>query len=197
MITTNESLLERVQRLDAHEAWKEFYDNYWTAIIRYGRKVGLSETQAHDVLQETMVDLMLILPKFCYDRSRGRFRNFLLTIVHRKAMGVFRRRHKDSSIPWDSASPVEIQEAKQSALRDLQLQRWRAAIYEEALVEVSKCPDVEERTWAIFEAHVVQQQSVEAVAAEFGVKANAIYQIKSRIHRRIKKLVEYRLCDFE
>ncbi|WP_221033173.1 RNA polymerase sigma factor [Actomonas aquatica] len=195
MITTNESLLERVQRLDAHEAWKEFYDNYWAAIIRYGRKLGLSQTQAEDVLQETMVDLMRILPKFEYDRSRGRFRNFLLTIVHRKAMGVFRRGLKNSNVPWDSASPMEIEEAKQSSLREDQMQLWRESIYEEALLEVSKCSDIDQRTWAVFEAYVVKKRPVSEVAEGFGMKPNAIYQIKNRLCQRIRRQLNWKNLD--
>ncbi|GAB5558938.1 MAG: hypothetical protein SynsKO_05850 [Synoicihabitans sp.] len=36
------------------------------------------------------------------------------------------------------------------------------------LIEVSKSPDVEKKIWATFEAHVIQQQSMKAVAAELG-----------------------------
>jgi DNA-directed RNA polymerase specialized sigma24 family protein len=41
--------------------------------LRYARKLGLDETQAQDVLQETMVALMRILPEFAYDRNKGSF----------------------------------------------------------------------------------------------------------------------------
>ncbi|GAB5558939.1 MAG: hypothetical protein SynsKO_05860 [Synoicihabitans sp.] len=191
MIETDETLLQRVQRLDAHDAWKEFYENYWAAIIRYGRKLGLSDTQAQDVLQETMVDLMRILPKFTYESSKGKFRNFLLTIVHRKAMGVFRRAARDTNIPWDSASPIEIQEFKQATLNAQQLQLWRESIYEEALAALSKSPDIEPKTWAVFEAYVVKKRPVTEVAEEFGLKPNAVYQIKNRLNRRLKARVEH------
>jgi len=195
MINTNEILLDRVKRLDAHDAWKEFYDNYWAAIIRYGRKIGLSDAQAKDVLQETMVDLMRILPKFSYDSAKGKFRNFLLTIVHRKAMRVFARIKKDTNIPWDSANQAEIHETRKMVLDAHQLRLWREAIYEEALVELSKCPDVEPRTWEVFKAYAVQNNPAQQVAQQFDVEVNSVYQIKNRLLKRVQKSVELRFRD--
>lgn len=188
MIETDETLLQRVQRLDAHDAWKEFYDNYWAAIIRYGRKLGLSQTQAEDVLQETMVDLMRILPKFTYEPNRGKFRNFLFTIVHRKALRVFRRLTVESNVPWEFAEKSEkMANSNPNAADMIEAQRrWKESIYETALSRLRNDRSVEPSTWEIFEAYVVKKRPCSEVAKSFGVKPNAVYQIKNRLLRRIR-----------
>jgi len=100
MDTTRVTLLHKVGSSD-ELAWEQFYAIYWAPIIGYARKLGLQEAEAHDVLQETMVALMKILPDFEYDRKRGKFRNFLLTIVHRKCLGVHRKAKRKAEVAID------------------------------------------------------------------------------------------------
>src|SRR5690349_9984870 len=131
MIDTNETLLERVRKTDAHEAWKLFYEQYWAVILGYARKLGLNPHQAEEVLQETMVTLMRQLPEFQYDRSRGKFRNFLLTIVHRKSLAALRRtkRERDTNVPWENLQH-EQSDAKSEQPTAETLGRWQESILE-------------------------------------------------------------------
>lgn len=191
MIDTNETLLERLKIDDAHEAWREFYQLYWGAILRYARKLGLNETQAQDVLQETMVTLMRILPAFIYDRNKGRFRNFLLTIVHRKSLAVHRRVRRATEVPWEEMTGSESTApfAADHVLGSEALDRWREALCEEAILRLREDTSLAANTFAVFEAYVLERQPVAAVAAEFGLKENAIYQIKNRLLRRLQSEV--------
>jgi len=199
MIETRESLLDRLKIDDAQEAWKEFYRLYGRAIVRYGLKLGLTEHQAKEVLQETMVALMRILPEFAYDRGKGRFRNFLLTIVHRKSLAMLRRarREGETSIPWeangeaDSADPFEADRVAEAEA----IGHWREALLAEALRELRADPTVSERTLAVFEAYVIEKRRVDEVAARFGLKENAIYQIKNRLLRRLQARVARLMRD--
>ena len=197
MITTNETLLQRVKSMDSHDAWKEFFDAYWGPIIRYGRKLGLSDSQAEDVLQETMVNLMRIVPSFEYDADKGRFRNFLLTIVHRKALACLRRVKRNSNEPWDEAIHAQINStAPFEAVTDVEAeQRWKEAIKDEVIENLRNDPRIEASTWAIFEAYVLKHQDASQVADQHGVKENSVYQIKNRLMRRIKAEVARRLIE--
>jgi RNA polymerase sigma-70 factor (ECF subfamily) len=199
MIETDETLLERVKRLDAHQAWQEFYKAYWSAILRYARKLGLSDDQAREVLQETMVTLMRQLPTFTYDRKRGKFRNYLLTIVHRKSLAALRRAKGlpevslDSDDPWGRQALRDIlpAEAAQRESEDL----WREAIMEDCLAGMEANPALADGTFAAFRAYVIECRPVAEVAAQFGLKENALYQIKNRLLRRLRKDVAQRLRE--
>ena len=192
MITTDETLLERLKVMDAHEAWKVFYDLYWQPILRYGRKLGLNEAQAEEVLQDTMVALMHLLPEFCYDRGRGRFRNFLLTIVHRKALGVLRGQTRERA-RFDSTGSVEA--PAEDTVTEAHEERWRESIVATVLDELRADTEVGQRTLAVFEAYVIARRPGKEVAAEFGISENMVHQIKSRLLRRLRAAVQRRLCD--
>ncbi|MBI2514349.1 MAG: sigma-70 family RNA polymerase sigma factor [Opitutae bacterium] len=202
MIDTNETLLDRVKCADAHDAWREFFHAYGAVILRYAQKLGLDEHRAEEVLQETMVTLMRQLPEFDYDRGRGRFRNYLLTIVHRKSLAAMRRAKGepavslDSEDPWGQRAlhdvlPAETLRAAQHAAEE----RWREATMEDALARLAADPALAETTWPVFRAYVVESRPVAEVAEAFGLKENAVYQIKNRLIRRLRTDVDRRMRD--
>jgi len=198
MIDTDESLLEQLREVPAHRAWDLFFKQYWQVILRYCRKVGLSAHEAEDVLQETMVALMRLLPKFGYDRQR-RFRNYLFTLVHRKSLRAIERRSREAEwigrmhherqesalgcCPAPLGKPDEILEAKA-------IKVWRESLFEQALADLSADGSVEEQTLAIFRAYALEGQDASLVAARFGVTRNSVYQIRGRLVRRLRARVE-------
>lgn len=197
MQVTSVGLLERMKDPEAHGAWEEFYQAYWAVIVRYAQKQGLDETTAHDVLQETMVALMRALPQFRYDPQRGKFRNFLLTIVHRKAMAAKRRVGARLQVPLDAPthegglSPAERLADEQSPLPSKIIEnQWLESIQEEALRRVREDPAIQGRTWEVFRAYVINQASPAEVARQFGIAENAVYQIKNRMVRRLREEVK-------
>jgi RNA polymerase sigma-70 factor (ECF subfamily) len=191
VIETNETLLNRLRTVEAHVAWREFFDLYAGAVIRYARKAGLDEHQAQDALQETMLALMRALPEFRYDPERGRFRSFLLTIVHRKAVSIQRRARRQTHVPFDEEGHEDGPEVAGPKAE----KRWREAIFEEALVDLRERGDVEPRTWAVFDAYVLRNRPVDVVATENAMVPNAVYQIKNRLTRRLKADIARRLRD--
>ncbi|MBI3987780.1 MAG: sigma-70 family RNA polymerase sigma factor [Lentisphaerae bacterium] len=197
MQTTRQSLLERMRDASATRAWEEFYELYWGVIVRYAQKQGLNEASAHEVLQETMVTLIRVLPAFRYDRRRGQFRNFLLTIVHRRALSELRRirrRHEvslDTPAGEDEEPLIErLAEERVPAPSDIMEARWRESLREEALRRVRDDPRVQGRTFEVFRAYAIDGLPAEEVAARFGVKENAVYQIKDRVLKRLRQEVE-------
>jgi RNA polymerase sigma-70 factor (ECF subfamily) len=196
MIDTNETLLERVRKTDAHDAWKLFYEQYWAVILGYARKLGLNEHQAEEVLQETMVALMRQLPEFQYDRNRGKFRNFLLTIVHRKSLAALRRarRERDTKVPWETVQHEQPDEAPARLTAEM-LERWQESVLEAVLQQLARDERIGTDTLAVFRAYVIEGLPASEVAARFGLKENAVYQIKNRLSRRVQEKVERRLRD--
>lgn len=194
---TRQSLLIRLRDPSDNPSWQEFYEMYWQVILRYCRKRGLSEADAQDVLQETMITLIRVLPTFCYNSERGRFRNFLLTIVHRKCARQYGRMkqrsalsldadlHKSGRALMDSLPAHPALEPGEAEERD-----WRHAICQRVLDGLVSDGRLEDRSRAIFEAYALQGRPCAEVAEEFGIKQNAVYQIRNRVSRTIKREVE-------
>ncbi|MEM8550372.1 MAG: sigma-70 family RNA polymerase sigma factor [Verrucomicrobiota bacterium] len=192
MEPTRESLLERVRTTDKR-AWQEFYATYWGPILGYCRKLGLRDADAHDVLQLSMMQLMRALPKFQYDRSRGKFRNFVLTIVHRQCLRMFKvnARRKEISLEApateEGQAPIERLPDNETPPPDPDEQAWRESLLIEAMRRLEANPRIQAETLAAFRAYAIEGRPAPEVAEQFGLKENTLYQIRNRI---IKKLEE-------
>lgn len=185
METTRVSLIERAKNLSNDRAWEEFYAAYWGVILRYATKLGLGDAEAKDVLQETMIALMRALPEFHYDRSKGRFRNFLLTITHRRALAVLRRGRRLAQVSLDEADPATGSPRVEALAAEPDDSRWQESIYEEALGKIRGDPSIQPATLAIFEDYVIQGLAADDVAERHGTTRNAVYQIRNRLMKRL------------
>jgi len=187
MEPTRPTLLNRLRAGGDAVAWEEVYRQYEGVILRYARKLNLNETQAFDVLQETMIELMRVLPNFEYNPRRGKFRNFLLTIVHRRVLRVFRRQRRRGEIPLETDAAERPWEerlagpAPQDELAEQDENRWRHSVVEECLERIRVERKLDDKTLAIFTAFALEGQTAAAVAEKYGSTANNVYQTKLRI----------------
>ncbi|HEY3913650.1 MAG TPA: sigma factor, partial [Verrucomicrobiae bacterium] len=64
LIPTRATLLERMKDWGDQDCYQEFFDTYWRLIYGVARKGGLSDAEAQDVVQETMVSVAKQMPTF-------------------------------------------------------------------------------------------------------------------------------------
>jgi RNA polymerase sigma-70 factor (ECF subfamily) len=194
MIDTSEDLLAQLKSDSAQAPWERFFRLYWQPVMRYGVKLGLSRTEAEDVLQETMVDLMRILPTFIYDRNK-RFRNFVLTIVHRKCLGVFRARKKEARMLAAVRAEHRLDDklpASEPAAATTREALWDLSVVETLLFEMSRSGEIADQTGRIYQEYVLQNLPVQEVAERYQCSANTIYQIKHRTQRKLQERLRER-----
>src|SRR5580765_6223816 len=91
-LSTRYSLLSRLQNRDDQESWKDFFDTYWRLIYSMALKSGLSESEAQDVVQETVITMAKDIHKFKRDRALGTFKAWLRKTVHWRIADQFRKR---------------------------------------------------------------------------------------------------------
>jgi RNA polymerase sigma-70 factor (ECF subfamily) len=107
---TDEDLLRRVAARDP-AALASLYDRYAPLVYGLARRIVRDEGQAEDLVQE--VFLRIWNRPEVYDRGRGTFRAWLLSIAHHLAVDVLRRRRREVSYqekltgPGGSADPFE------------------------------------------------------------------------------------------
>ena len=195
MLTTRQTLLHRLQRTPTDAAWEDFYRTYLLVILSFARKQGLDAHGAEDVLQETMVALMRLLPTFNYDPKR-RFRNLVLTIAYRKAVKALQRRRRLAEVPFEGAkdddrpAPAEtLPDETVPAPSDAVEADWRASLLEEALRRLAADPSIKGQTLDIFRAYVMEGAAAEVVGKRFGVSVNNIYQIRNRTLKALREIV--------
>ena len=101
---TRATLLERLRDGADALAWDEFFARYWPTIYGFARHRGCSLHTAEEVVQDVMLKVFQQRDIFHYDPSRGRFRDWLATVVRNQ---VFERRRR----PTEPASkPITASE---------------------------------------------------------------------------------------
>ena len=93
-LATRQSLLSRLKDWEDHESWRDFFDTYWRLIYGLAVKSGLTNTEAEDVVQETLLAVAKEMPDFKYDPARGSFKGWLLEITRRRIANQVRKRLK-------------------------------------------------------------------------------------------------------
>src|ERR1051325_1790344 len=91
-LPTRDSLLSRLKDVAEDESWREFFETYWKLIYRTARRRGLSETEAQDIVQETMVTLVQHISEFQRDRRRGSFKTWLMRLTNSRIVDHVRKK---------------------------------------------------------------------------------------------------------
>ena len=55
LLATRRSLVDRLANWDDQRRWQEFFDTYWKLIYSAARKSGLTDAEAQEVVQETVI----------------------------------------------------------------------------------------------------------------------------------------------
>lgn len=194
LIPTRYSLLSRLENWDDQASWKEFFDTYWRLIYSMALKSGLTETEAQDVVQETIISVARDINKFKRNRALGSFKGWLRNLTRWRIADQLRRRPQPGSenivIGTDSDSSLEyaqIPDPSGWALDGVWEDEWRANLFEAAVERVKQ--RVKEEHFQIFELSVVRRWPVRRVAAALNISAGQVYLVKFRVVAMIKKEV--------
>jgi len=180
MTKTPASLLERLRDSFDADAWTRFVALYTPLIYSWGRRVGLQDQDAADLVQDVFVTLLQVLPTFTYDRRQS-FRRWLWTVTINKW-------RKDRKLPdnrmvsgQDKPEPVAVVDDLEAA--------WEAE-YQQHLVNQAlrlMRADFEEATWKACWEMVAAGRPAAAVAAELGLTVGAVYAAKFRVLKRLRR----------
>ena len=91
-LATRRSLLSRLKESNAEESWRQFFDTYWRLIYTTALGAGLTDAEAQEVVQETVLTVVKKIKSFRYDPAVGSFKGWLLTIVRWRVADQFRKR---------------------------------------------------------------------------------------------------------
>lgn len=190
---TSQTLLHDIGSNASSPRWAEFVARYRPMMEDYlaSRWPGLS-SEADDLLQETLLALVRVLPDYRYvPGEQGSFHNYLTGILRNKAAMAVRRRAteaaRDARAAAEPPPPPPPAADEETAARDEAA--WRDAVFEIALRQLLADESVQERTKQVFVRTAVRGEDVAVVARDFGIERNAADQMKSRMLRRLRELV--------
>ena len=184
---TSPTLLRAIAADPASPRWNDFARLYGPVVRRCLARTGaaggpLGAADRDDLVQETFLAVARALPGFRYDPARGRFRGYLATVVRNL---VLRRRREEAARPEVAVAETGEREAARAttdADRALMLEVWTLALAR-VLREHAFTPNAK----AVFRAHVLDDRPAADVAAEFRMRPNAVYQVKDRVLRAVRR----------
>lgn len=183
--TTDPRLIEAAKDWRDDANWREFYDRYAPAIRRHACVSGLSEAEAEDVVQETMLKVARYLPSFKYDRTVCKFRSWLNQIVNQRIFEALhhRRRSGFSEVSLDQLR--EVVHTAEAPTGDPVVQaEIDHRLLEACLARVRA--QVKPRHWQVFEAHAVHGLSAEETARRHDTTAANVWVIRHRIVKALR-----------
>src|SRR3989442_7697069 len=92
LLATRRSLVDRLANWDDQRRWQDFFDTYWKLIYSAAQKSGLTDSEAQEVVQETVITVAKKIEKLRYDPALGSFKGWLLQITRWRIADQFRKR---------------------------------------------------------------------------------------------------------
>lgn len=186
---TRESLLARIKDHADHESWEQFFNTYGGVIHALARKAGLSDNEADDVLQETLLSVAAEMPNFQYDRKRGSFKGWLFLVTRRRIADLIRKRVRHQCHETEAGGPLEeLADAAPGALDAIWAEEWRLNQLQLAIERVKR--RVSPRQWQMFDLAALQAWPTDRIVALLGVNRAQLYMAKMRIGRLLKAEIQ-------
>ena len=193
-IPTRYSLLSRLEDRGDQDSWRDFFNTYWRLIYSVAIKSGLTESEAQDVVQETIISVARDIHKFKRDRTLGSFKGWLRNLTRWRIADQLRKRTRalradDSKTGEDLPRPdvARIPDPAGEAGESAWDREWQANLLKAALETVKRT--VREEHYQIFDLYVLRQMPVRDVARALGVNVGLVYLVKFRISALLKKEV--------
>jgi len=189
LIPTRYSLLSRMQDREDQDSWKDFFDTYWRLIYSFAIQSGLTDAEAQDVVQETVISVARDIQKFKHARTLGSFKGWLRNLTRWRIADQLRKRDRSipagSNLSTPSLGPDGIASPVNAELEAIWEEDWQANLLEAAMERVK--PRVKEEHYQIFDLNVIRQWPAGKVVQTLGVNIGRVYLAKHRVMVLIKK----------
>lgn len=193
LLPTRNSLLSRLRDWEDQESWREFFDTYWRFLYSLACRCGLSNEDARDVVQETVVAAAKGLREGRFVRTEGgSFKGWLQMIVRCRIIDHLRRAQvrpppaaaarKDS----DRTSTVErVADPAGEVVDEIWEEEWARNVADVALLRVKE--RVGAKQYQMFDLYVVKGWPVGEVARMVKGNVAQVYLAKHRVMALLRK----------
>ena len=185
---TSTGLLRNLEKGSDAERWPEFERAYDPVVRRFLAIVSkihplINPKDCDDIVQETMLALWRLFPRRSYDRSQGRFRDFLFGVVCRVATKATsrelqRRRREEEAVAgaMDLAADNRADEKLRAEAEEL----WKLVV--DRIFAKGRWSD---KAKAVF-VRTERGEPMEDVARAYGMSVNAVHQLRHRAAIRVE-----------
>ena len=189
---TRLSLLERLRDLDDHGSWQEFFDTYWKLIYCAAVKGGLSDADAEDVVQETIIGIARNMENFRYQPEICSFKGWLMHVTRNRIIDHLRKakpgKYSFVPLPTDTrtedAGALAVDCTAEKIFEDLWDEEWKKNLVDAAMERVKR--RIAPEHYQIFYLHNVKGMPARDVGELLGASLPKVYVVRHRVARLIK-----------
>lgn len=187
-----------------HEAWRAFHDRYGELIRGFARLRGVQPADCDDLVQEVMLSLSRAMRNgFVYDPDKGTFRSYLKTTVIHAIVRRARQNRLTTGLEEYEAPAAPPAPGGGRLLGDHSNQggdgdeaweqQWRQHHTRLAMKTIEgefNATDLE-----AFQRYALMQHDAATVAKDLRVSVESVYQAKSRIIKRLSRLIAQQVSE--
>lgn len=180
LLHTHPSLLVRLRDAKDASAWTLFLEVYTPLIYRYCRKHHLQEADAVEVAQEVLLQVNRSIGTFEYQPGRGRFRDWLGSVVRSKLSRFFRRNQPSSN--------EDTRELTNMPARQIDadwVDHFHSDLLQTTLARIQS--EFEDHTWQAFTRVWIKNDSATEAAKSLSMPVAMVYVAKSRVLKRLRE----------
>ena len=186
-LATRASLLGRLKNLEDQTSWQEFFDTYWQLIYGVARRAGLTDVEAQDVVQETVISAAKHLPGFHYDPKVCSFKTWLLRLARWRIIDQLRRRLPagqvvEAAVEDDATATALLDRLTGGVAPDLEqiwTEEWGKLVLAAALEQAKR--QVRPEQFQIFDLYALKGMPAGQVARLLGISVARVYLAKHRV----------------
>jgi RNA polymerase sigma-70 factor, ECF subfamily len=182
MTSTSHTLLLRLRRREDHGAWERFVVLYTPLLLRWTQRAGFAEQDAVDLVQDVFAILIVEMPRFEFDNSRGPFRAWLKTVTLNQCRD---RQRKRLIAPNGGQDQILAELPGNDVLEALWETEYQEQILRRAM-EVMQS-QFEPKTWQAAWEMTANRLTALETGQKLGLSEAAVYVAKSRVLRRLRQ----------
>jgi len=183
---TSYSLINRLRNPDDQDSWKEFVSHYEQYVYNILRRFGVTHSDTEELCQEIMLKLWQTLPEFDYDKNRGKFRQWLSTIIRNRTCNYLNKNSRQRELLEENHSHIlsQLYNADESSKLDKLIDdEWELYLSNAAWRLVRK--RFSETAQQVF-IMSVEGHSISDIAAKCSITENAVAVFKNRVKNSLK-----------
>ena len=187
MKNTRQTLLQKIRDRYDEEAWADFelyYKRFVSAVLQQ-MKLDLHDLE--DVRQLVMLKAWKVLPEFDYERSKGKFRNWLAVITRNEARSYLRKKYRE----FDREGNERHEELKKLSdswkdpeIEKISFEEWKKYIVTLAWENI--CGTLSQKVRKCYE---LLNDGCEAreISSRIEIAENTVYVYRKRVEKQMMK----------
>ena len=191
-VRTRPSLLQRVRDWSDDASWREFFATYSRLIYSMALKHGLTDEEAEEVTQGTMVSVASAIRDFQYNREVGSFKQWIGNQAMWKISDQLRRSGRELKMiqprgrtaTGDRTGTLQGLADERNNLELFFDHDWDEVVATTAMARVKT--KVKPKHFQMFDLYAVKQWPMRRISRTLGVNVAQVYLVKSRIFRMLK-----------